>query len=302
VSKIINPEEDKKFNPISALQYIETRRFKVEKFLDERIRKVDKEFVLREILKNPVSLANIIKYNYEMSEEQRIRHVISKIIEEGNLTIMIGAKGFGKTATATWLIEKIHEWFKKNIYWFGYNEGIEKAYPYVKQTCSLTGLEENSFLIFDEGSLAFFSREFMKREQRERIKELPTLRHRGLSLIIISQFSTSLDIDLFMLSDYIWFKPYFVSELDARLNLPKWLIYALPHNKDENLVYDMNLETVYLFKNPLPSNWNEKISKPFSIIKSKKEANTLVSKLRKLGFSEGEILDILRIRGWEVEI
>jgi hypothetical protein len=296
---MIDPEESKKFNPVSALEYLDSRRFKVENFLDERIRKVDKEFVLREMLSNPVSLANIIKYNYEMSEEQRVRFVVEKIIQEGNLTIMIGAKGYGKTSTATWLIEKIHEWFDKNIYWFGYNEGIEQSYPFVEQTASLTAIKENSFLIVDEGSLVWFARDFMRREQKERIKELPTLRHRGLSLLIISQFSASLDIDLFMLSDYIWFKPYFVSELDSRLNLPKWLVYTLPHNKDENLVYDMNLECIYMFKNPLPSKWNEKISKPFSLIKSRREANILVEKLRRVGFSEGEINDILRIRGYE---
>ena len=287
---------------ISSLEYLDTHRFKVQKFLDERFRKVDHNFILREMLKNPIGFAYVIKYNYEYPEQQRIRLVIEKIAKEGSLTIMIGAKGFGKTSTAVWLLEKIHSLFpKKKLYWFGYSEGIEEYYPYVNQTYSLTAPEDNSFLVCDEGSLAFFSRDFMTREQKARIKELPTLRHRGLSVLIISQFSTSLDVDLFLLSDYIWFKPYFVSDFDQRLNLPKWLAYCLPHQPQENLVYDMNLECIYTFKNPLPSRWNEKLSKPFSKLKSKEEALEFAGKLKKIGFSDREIFDLCRIRGFDLE-
>lgn len=298
---IINPEDEKRFNVISALEYLESRRFKVDKFLNERIRKVDQDFVLRELLKNPTSLAYIIKYNYELSEQQRIRMVVEKIMKEGSLTIMIGAKGYGKTATSVWLLNYIHQNYKKNLYWFGYNEGLEKHYPFVKQTYSLTKPEDNSFLVFDEASIALFAREFSTREQKEKIKQLPTLRHRNLALLIITQFSSSVDIDLFLLCDYVWFKPYFVSELDPRLNLPKWLQFCLPYNPNENLIYDMNKECIYTFKNPLPPYWNDELSKPFSKIKSRKEALKLLDKLQEAGFSEREIETILKLRGWEIE-
>lgn len=294
---IISPEEDKRFNPISALEYLETRRFKVENFLNERIRKVDQPLVLRELLKDPVTLANIIKYNYEMSEEQRIRFVVEKIIKEGNLTIMVGAKGYGKTATSVWLMDYVHKNFDKKVYYFGYSEELEKQYPFVKQTVSLTDPEENSFLVFDEAQNFFFARSFSTREQKARILELPTVRHRGISLLLITQFSTSLDVDLFLLCDYIWFKPYFVGELDKRLNLPDWLKYTLPKNPNENLVYDMNLETIYVFKNPLPPIWNEKLSKPFSPIRDMKEAKRYINKLKDLGLTPKEIATLLRIRG-----
>jgi hypothetical protein len=298
---MIDPEEDKKFSIISALEYLENKRFKIEKFLDEKFRKVDHKFILKEMLKNPISFAYIIKYNYELNEQQRIRLVLQKITKEGSLTIMIGAKGYGKTATSIWLLEKIHSLFPNiKLYWFGYNEELEKQYPYVDQTYDLVRVEPRSFLVLDEGSLFLFARESMTKEQREKIKKLPTLRHRGLSLLIISQFSTSLDIDLFLLSDYLWFKPYFVSELDSRLNLPSYLKYCLPSNPNENLVYDLNKEVIYTFTNPLPSRWNDNLSKPSSLIKDEEEANRLIKKLKEKGFNDKEIETILRIRGYEI--
>ena len=300
---MINPEEEKKFSVVSSLLYLDEKRFKIEKFLKERFRTVDYDFILREMLKNPIALAYIVKFNYELTEQQRIRMVIDKIVKEGSLTIMIGAKGYGKTATSVWLFERIHSLYpKKRLYWFGYNEELEKQYPYVEQVYDLTKPKPNSFLVLDEGSLFLFSRDHATREQKEKIKTLPTLRHRGLGLLIISQFSTSLDIDLFLLSDYIWFKPYFVYDLDQRLNLPKWLQYCLPYKPNENLIYDMNKQIIYIFKNQLPTKWNENLSKPFAVIPDKKSARKLMNKLFEKGFSTREVETILKVRGWDVSL
>jgi len=119
-------------------------------------------------------------------------------------------------------------------------------------------------------------------------------------LLIISQFAGSLDIDLFLLSDYIWFKPYFTSEFDKRLSFPEWLSFVLPKNPPENLVYDMNSEVIYLFKNTLPKIWNDNLSKPFAPIKDITEAKHYIKKLKDMGMSPNEISQLLRIRGYDL--
>jgi len=300
--KIINPEDDKRLNPISALRYIELNRFKVERFLDERVRKEDRYFVLKEMLKNPVALAYIIKNNYEYDERRRIKIVVDKITREGTITVMLGAKRHGKSSTSVWLLEYIHKHYPdKKLYWIGYSEAIEKYYPYVNQTINLVEPDENSFVVFDEASLFLFSRDAMSKQSKEKIKELPTLGHRGASVLFISQSAQMVDIDIFLLCDFIWFKPFFAVDFDERLNIPTYLKYILPKNKNENLVYDMHEQFFYVFKNPLPSIWNDELSKPYSKIKTKEKAQEFLGGLLKMGFDEKTIDTILKIRGWSLE-
>ena len=137
----------------------------------------------------------------------------------------------------------------------------------------------------------------MSRTSRERIKNLPTIRHRGVSIIFISQSAQSIDVGIFLLCDYVWFKPYFVSDFDQRLNMPLYLKYVLPQNPEENLIYDMNTQINFVFTNTLASYWSSELSKPFSKINNKKDATELYDKLMLAKFDEREIRSILEIRG-----
>lgn len=294
---MIDPQSRKPFNKVSALKYILGRTHLVDRFLDERVREEDKDFVLKELLEDPVFLAKIIKLNYEMKEKDKINKVINEVSKEGNLTIMLGAKGYGKTATTIWLIEEIHKRFPdKNLYWFGYNPALKKAYPFVNQTISLTKAKENSVIFIDETTLYLGSRDAMSRESRERIKALPTMRHRGCAMLFITQAGQAIDVQLFMFCDMLWFKPYFVWEFDERMKIKPQLKYIMPYQKSENLVYFLNDMSTYIFRNPLPRKWNDELSKPFSIL-TKKEAREYADMLFEAGFSEREVKIMLEVRG-----
>ncbi len=293
----IDPKDDFRLNYGSAIRYLENHELSTKQFFNERIRPEDFELVLEELLKDPVSLANTIKLNYEVSEEQRRRNIVSNIIKEGTLTILIGAKGHGKTTSVIWLAEYIHANFDKNICWFGYNPAIAKHYPYIEQTYDFKTLPENCILLFDEASIFLDSRDSMSKTSKDRLKNLPTMRHRGISIIFISQSAQSIDVKLFLLCDFIWFKPYFASSFDNRLNLPSYIHYILPQNKNENLVIDMSNQTNVVFQNGMPSTWSDELSKPFSRITNMKDARKLYDSLLMAGFEEREMRNMLEIRG-----
>lgn len=299
---MINPEDDKKFSRISAIEYLDTRQFKIDRFLNERFRRADYDYVLEQLMEDPISLANIIKYNYEMSEQQRINMVLNKISTSGSLSIMIGAKRNGKTGTLVWIYEELHKInLKKGLYWFGYSEDLNEIYPFVKQVTDFVAPDSDSFLGVDETGLFLFARDAMSKSSKEKIKKLPTLGHRDLAGMFLTQSGKIGDIDLFMLADYIWFKPYFVTELDTRLRLPKWLVYCLPHNKNENMVFDLNMRCIYTFKNNLPTKWSDRLSKPYSKIPDIKSARIYLEELEKRNIDLPTIQIMLELRGWNYE-
>jgi len=291
-------EKEKPFRKITAIEYIATHQGAFYQFLDERVRKEDWAFIIREIIrKNPVIVANLLYLNYDLDEEERIRIAIRKITQEGMLTVMLGAKRHGKTSSMLWLAERLLEQ-ERSVHWFGYYPALKKAYPEIKQTLDITKVEDSVILI-DEALLLWFGREAMTRELRERIKQLPTIGHKGNAIIFASQ-SLRLDPMIKDLADYIWFKPLFGYEIfESELSVNPIVKYMLPIRKNENLIFGLQTQEPFMFRNPLPSRWNDQLSKPFSKIPSKKEAREFFEKCLEV-FGEREAALLLEQRGWKV--
>jgi len=293
-------EQDKPMKEVSALTYILGHKSLLHKFLNEKIRKKDWGKVTGELMtKSPILLANFLKINYETSESERISKIIREISKEGMLTIMLGAKRFGKTAASIWLAEQLIR-MEKKVYWFGFYPHLKKVYPEIRQVLDLRKIDDGT-VIFDETLIMMFGREAMVREIRDRVKALPTMGHRGMSIIFISQ---SLRIDALIkdLADFLWFKPLFTySIFDSGLrDVDQMVKYMLPFNKWENLVLNLHTQEPYIFSNPLPEKWDDDLSKPFSRLESRDEALEFFDKCRK-AFSEREAVLMLEQRGWKLE-
>ena len=298
---VIDPNEDKRLDLVSAIEYLEGHWHYVEHFLDKKVREEDKIFVLRKLLRSyPVEFAQIIKVNFELTEEQKINLILNKISKPGNITLLIGAKRHGKTATSLWIAEQLHKMGIK-ILMFGFSESIAKYYPWIKQTLDLVG-EPNSVLIYDEALLTLRGSRSMSKEVQERIDMIPTVGHRDMALIFLSQ-SFSVAPEIIRQTDYFWFKPIPGTNFEfakERVSLSSVLKWFLPYHKWENLVYDLHDDLLYFFNNPLPSKWNDELSKTYSKIKSPEMAARYFNMLIDAGFSEREAERLLKVRGWDV--
>ena len=299
---IIDKDKHKPFNDVTALDYIEGHQGVISRFLNEKIRKRDQDYVLKNLLEFPTFFANLVKMNYEMPEEKRIQKIFDKILNEGMITIILGGKRQGKTAVTTWLMEQLESYGKgKKIYWYGFSPVMAKYFPKVIQTMNLKELEDG-VLIYDETMLTFLGRDAMTADAKDKVKMLPTIGHRNMSIIFLTQ-TTRIDAIILNLANSFWFKPYSSLDFDKERGGQKKLFYLLryflPKQKFENTFFDMDTNETYMFKNPLPQRWDDALSKPFSLIKNKKEAKKFYQMMVDAKLSDREIKIFLSQRGWD---
>lgn len=296
-------DRKKPFSHESAMDYVAGHESLIMQFLDTKVRKKDREFVLNNLLEDPVFFATLININMEIPEEEKINAVVEKILHEGIITVLIGGKRMGKTAVGYWLLELLlKKESEKEIYWYGYSPGLKRIYPEIKQTLKLNELE-NALLLFDETLLTMMGRDAMTSESKERVRILPTIGHRDVSVIFMTQ-SLRIDPMILNMADALWFKPFFALDLgfereDTNRRFKKILKFILPKQKEQNLFYDMHTNETYIFDNQLPERWCEELSKPFSKISSLQQAKEYFSMMEDAGFSDREIMIFLAQRGWD---
>jgi len=302
---IIDRDKHKPFNNITALQYLDGHQGIRARFLNEKVRKQDQAFVTDGLLEFPVFFANILKLNYEIHETQRVKKITEKLMKEGMITIMLGGKRQGKTAATYWFVEKIieeqkKEAHKKNLYWFGFSPEVERVYPELQQTMDMRRVEDG-ILFYDETMLTFLGRDAMTTESKDKVKLLPTIGHRDLSVMFLSQ-STRIDAIILNLANSFWFKPYAAMDFDKddrrQRRLFRILRFFMPKQKHDNIFFDMDTNESYLFQNTLPHRWTEGLSKPFSIIREKKQALRYRSMMEEALLTDRTIKIFLEQRGW----
>jgi hypothetical protein len=285
----------------SAIEYIDDFDHLAFAFLDERVRQQDQERAMATLMDEPVVFANMLKNNNEITEEERKDLVIELVATPGNVTVMIGAKRHGKTATVFWVIEELLRQ-KKRIYWYGFSPIIKKLYPQVIQTFDLKKVE-NGVLIVDEAAVFTSAKKGMTTEQQEKMAQIFTCGHADYSVVYISQ-TFRIDITILNTMDILWFKPFFQMDFDretARDKFSDTYEYMRPVSKDENMVINCQENNSWFFTNELPKLWCDALSKPFSRIHSRDDADNYLRMLVEAGMSERECKMWLLQRGWSME-
>ncbi len=291
-------EKSKPFSRVSAINYIRGHQGMVHQFLNEKSRKEDWLHILKTMMdKNPEMLASMLKLNYTQNENERIQTVVDQIALEGMFTLLLGAKRYGKTAASYWLAEILLE-MGYDVYWFGYYPVLKKVYPRIKQVLKIAKIEEG-ILIYDETLITMFSRDAMTSAIKDRVRVLPTMGHRGGSVLWLSQ-SLRIDPMIRDLLDYIWFKPLFSMEVfrSGLKGIDYTTKFMMPSKKWENLVISLHTQEPYMFNNPLPKKWDDRLSKPFAMIHDKGLAREYMDQLLDAGFNQRETDTLLKQRGW----
>ena len=288
----------------SAIKYILDHETLSSQFLSARIREDDWVTAMNRLTegnKSPVIYANLLINNISLMESERVRKSVELVATAGNTTVMIGAKRFGKTCTATWMIEN---WLSEGIkvFWFGYSPIIRKCYPQIIQTFNIRKVE-NGILIIDEAAVHDPSRGFMGKEQSDRMAQIFTQGHSDYSSIFISQ-TFRVDIRILNTMDVLWLKPFFQLDFDreqAGAFFTEAYEYIRPIQKNENLVINCQENNSWFFSNGLPDKWCDELSKPFARIKLKDEATEYLKMLLESGISQKETDSWLKQRGWTIK-
>lgn len=267
-----------------------------QRWLDQNYFEEDHAHILNWALKNPQKMYVVIN-DFIIPNRFKIRNVSNMLVSaKSKIIVCVGARGKGKTAAAFWIAEIVSKF--RDVYWIGIPSlNLPEWMQYARDT---NQLPVGSFAIIDETGIKYNARAFKNADSIDFIKELTVLRHRGISVMVLTQNTALIDKNLERLCDIIVCKPFSIlQEATERESIQDVVIpRMLPKSASETLIIgtDEAAPTHTLFRQPLPLCWNDKLSKPFATLDDE-ELKEFVKKCRDAQFGMEEINSFLILRG-----
>ncbi|MBW6442543.1 hypothetical protein K0A97_02040 [Patescibacteria group bacterium] len=188
---------------------------------------------------------------------------------DSTIGLILGARGTGKTAFGLKILENIYanKKNKKNFYVMGFKENDMPSWIDVVNNTS--EIKNNSLILIDEGGVLFSSRKAMTNANKILSELLLIARHKNISIIFISQNSSNLEVNAIRQADYILLKPSSLLQKDFERKKIREIYEGIESDfkifKDvKGIAYIYSDDFQGFVDNPLPSFWNQKISKSFS--------------------------------------
>lgn len=189
-----------------------------------------------------------------------------KRLDKSSLIMLItGKRGSGKTALGFSFLEALGR--KRKAYYLG----KAKLPWFIRQVADIKEVKNNSVVLIDEAAISYSSRDSMKKSNKLLAGLMLIARHKNLSLILITQNSAMLDLNVMRLSDTLLFKE--PSLLQARFERKSILdlfrkaeaqFKKIPADDRKKYFYVLDDEFEGMLSCSLPEFWNEGISKTFS--------------------------------------
>ncbi|MDD5337585.1 MAG: hypothetical protein PHS02_03825 [Candidatus ainarchaeum sp.] len=180
--------------------------------------------------------------------------------------LVLGARGSGKSALGMRVAENMRAKTSQPIYAMGFEK---KALPlWITHVQSLAEVKNRSFLLVDEGGIAFSSRNSMSGLNRLLSELLLISRHKDISVLFITQNSANIEVNTLRQVDYLLLKTPSLLQLDFERKKIKE-IYEKAKDGFERHKYVQGLVFIYsdaftgFASNPLPSFWSESLSKSY---------------------------------------
>jgi len=204
------------------------------------------------------SIIKAVKGNFDDWEE--------KIQEGSTISIILGARGSGKSALGIKMLENVHA--KKNSRCFALGFGQKELPSWITAVENVTEIMNDSFVLLDEGGIFFSSRKSMSTVNKVLSDLILISRHKNLNIIFISQNSSNLDVNILRQADCLLLKRSSLLQKDFERKKIKEL-YEAHMAEFEKLKDDKGLVYIHadsfqgFVSNPLPSFWSTGLSKSF---------------------------------------
>ncbi|MEK6925892.1 MAG: zonular occludens toxin domain-containing protein [Nanoarchaeota archaeon] len=186
-------------------------------------------------------------------------------LKNSSLIILItGKRGSGKTALGFKFLDVLAG--KRSAYYLGEGE----LPRFIKKVSDVKDVKNDSILLVDEAAISYSSRNSMKKANKVLSDIMVIARHKNLSLIIITQNSAMIDLNVVRLTDTIIFKE--PSLLQARFERKSIKDLFEKADKEFKKVKDDKKSYFYVLDDEfegmlscsLPDFWSDKLSKSFS--------------------------------------
>ena len=185
---------------------------------------------------------------------------------DSQIGIVLGSRGSGKTAFGIKLLENIHAKYKKKCYAIGFKE--EEMPSWINVISDISKIENNSFILIDEGGILFSSRKSMSNANKILSDLILISRHKNLSILFVSQNSSNLEINILRQADFIVLKKSSLLQKEFERKIIQ-KFYEEAEKGFEKFKDIPGLAYIYtnnfkgFISNTLPSFWKESISKSF---------------------------------------
>jgi hypothetical protein len=206
--------------------------------------------------------------DYKLTNLEKIRFILNQFrFGKSKIVTIIGGRGQGKTATAMFFIEQSYKNnFHKNFYYIKKGERPEWLPPWINMAQTMEDVPNGSLAMLDETSIEYGSRNFYKDENKSFTDRLVILRHKDISIILVTQHSKLVDINIRRLSDILIYKGGADINSEDKKDDERDLILnrLIPKSKEESLVEIKNGNKFYLVRTELPEFWDDyAVSKTF---------------------------------------
>ena len=207
----------------------------------------------------PFKIIETIGGDYEKWLDKSIK-------SDSQIGIIIGARGSGKTALGIKFIENVYSKGREKCFAMGF-----KAYEFpswIKVVSDISEIENNSWILIDEGGILFNSRSSMSSANKLLSQLMLIARHKSINILFISQNSSNLEVNILRQADFLALKKSSLLQKDFERKIIQ-KVYSETQAKFEKYGENKGLAYIYseqfkgFVSNPLPSFWKEEISKSF---------------------------------------
>lgn len=189
-----------------------------------------------------------------------------KLMDSSLIMLITGKRGSGKTSLGMKLLELFNSRSSRECYIVNYRK--TRLPKWMHKVENIEDAPNNSVVLIDEGAVGYFSRESMKEANRILSKIMTLARHKNLTLIIITQNSAMIDLNVVRLADTLVFKePSLLQARFERRALKDMFDKVTPFFKkceepNRNFyIWDDDFEGMLAYD--LPGFWTDEISTSF---------------------------------------
>ena len=126
------------------------------------------------------------------------------VLKHSIIVLITGKRGSGKSALGMKFLEMYNKKTRKRCYAIGFTNA--KLPKWIKKEVDIEKTPNNSVVLVDEGAITFSARDAMKASNKWLGKIMAIARHKNLSLVLISQNSAMIDLNVLMLADVVLLK------------------------------------------------------------------------------------------------
>ena len=185
---------------------------------------------------------------------------------DSKIGIILGARGTGKTAFGIKFLENIYSKYNRKCFAMGFSK--DNLPSWIKSVSVISDLENDSFVLIDEGGILFNSRSSMSNANKLLSELIMIARHKNISILFISQNSSNLEVNILRQADFLILKPSSLLQKEFERKIIQKIYgeteeHFKKHGNNTGITHVYSSNFRGFITNPLPSFWAENISKGF---------------------------------------